>query len=251
MTRRLMLIAAALLVAGVVGGLLLYSSLDAVVKAAIERVGSDVTGTRVRVSDVDISPARGIGRLSGFRVTNPEGFERDDAFQFDEILLKIDLASLARDPVIVEELIVERPRIRYEFGDAGTNVGTIQGNAERYSADSEPAAGPKLVIKHLYFRDGEVTVAGARLLKQGLSVPLPDVHMTDVGAGPAGATPAAVTREIVRGLGRRVVTAVAALDLGDKARDAGRAVATGAERTGDAAKRAGQKVKGLFGKETD
>jgi len=233
----------------VVAVVLLYSSLDAIVKAAIEKIGSDATGTRVRVNDVDISPTSGEGALRGFRVTNPEGFERDDAFRFDEITMKIDLATLTRDPVVIKEIVIQGPRIRYEFGSKGTNVGEIQKNVEGYSEDSEASEGPNFIIENLYFRDGEVNVAGAKLLKQGLTTPLPDLHMRDIGTEQNGATPAVLTKRVMGALGRKITTAVASLDLGQVGQDAAEALGSGAEETKDAAKKAGEKLKGLFKKD--
>ena len=118
----------------VVGGFILLSYLNSNVKAAIEQVGSDVTGTEVRVDEVEISLTSGEGAVRGIRITNPQGFEDADAFQFDEITMKIDLTSLTQDPVIIEEIVVQGARIRYEFGGQGTNVGEIQKEVDKYSA---------------------------------------------------------------------------------------------------------------------
>ena len=240
MKRMLMMCVVVLVAIVVVGGFVLYSSLDAIVKAAIEKIGSDVTGTEVRVTDVDISPATGEGALRGFRVTNPEGFEDEQAFEFDEITMKIDLTTLTSDPVVIEEIVVQSPRIRYELGGKGTNVGTIQKNVEGYKDESVAKHGPNFIIKNLYFRDGKVNVAGASLLKKGVSSPLPDLHMTDIGTEEGGVTPAVLTKKVTSALGRKVVTAVGKIDLGELGSD-----------TKEAAKKTGQKIKGLFKKGDD
>ena len=238
--KRFLLIGLVVLVAVVgVAAFLLYSSIDSIVKAAIEKVGSDVTGTDVRVDEVEISLADGSGRLRGFRVVNPDGFEREDAFRFDEIRLTLDLATIASDPVVIKELVIERPRIRYEFGGSGTNVGTIQKNVSGYSADSAPAEepGPNIVIQHLYFRGGEITVAGSKMLDKGVAVSLPDLHVTDIGSEPGGASPATVAKKVIGRLGREVTTAMASIDV-DKL----------GHKTEDAAKSVEKKIGGLFKK---
>jgi len=218
--KRIMLIGGGIVLAIViVAGFLLYSSLDAIVKAAIEKIGSDVTGTQVRVNDVDISPTSGEGALRGFRVTNPVGFENENAFQFDEITMKLDLTTLTADPVVIEEIVVQGPRIRYEFGGRGTNVGAIQKNVEGYSAGSEPSEGPNIVINNLYFRDGQVSVAGADLLEKGVTAELPDLHMTDIGTAEGGATPEVVAKKVMHQLGRKITAAVGSLKL-DEAEEA-------------------------------
>jgi hypothetical protein len=251
MKRFILIGGATVAVVVVVAAILLYSSLDAIVKAAIEKVGSDVTGTRVRVDGVNISPTSGAGTLRGFRVTNPDGFERDDAFQFDEITMKIDLTTLASDPVVIEEIVVLRPRIRYEFGGRGTNVGEIQKNVEGYSEERGVPEGPNLIIQNLFFRDGKVNVAGGSVLRHGVTTPLPDLHIRDIGTEENGATPAVVVKKVVGALGRKVTTAVASLNLGDVGHDAASAIESGAEEAKDAAGKAGRKLKGLFKKKND
>jgi hypothetical protein len=248
MKRILLIGGGVVVVVVVVAVILLMSSLDAVVKAAIEKIGSDVTGTRVTVDDVDISPTSGAGAVRGFRVTNPEGFEREDAFQFDEITMKIDLTTLTKDPVVIEEIVVTNPRIRYEFGGRGTNVGEIQQNVEGYVGEPGETSGPDIVIENLHFRGGKINVAGAKLLSQGVTTPLPDLHMTNIGTEEGGATPAVVTQKVMGTLGRKIATAVGSLDLDAMGRDAAEAVSSGAEEATDAIEKTGEKLKGLLKK---
>src|SRR5262245_20275234 len=237
--KRALLIGLVVLVAVVgIAAFLLYSSIDSIVKAAIEKVGTDLTGTEVRVADVDISLGSGAGTLRGFRVVNPDGFEREDAFRFDEVTLTLDLATIASDPVVIKELVIERPRIRYELGGSGSNVGTIQKNVAGHAAEGQPAdSGPNLVIQHLYFKDGEITVAGSKMLNKGASVPLPDVHVTDIGSEPGGASLSTVAKKVMGRLGREITTAVASVDLKKLGHEAE-----------DSAKSLGKKIGDLFKK---
>jgi len=85
------------------------------VKAAIERFGSDITGTKVTVGSVDISLKSGLGTIRGVRVDNPEGFSSDDAFELGEITVDLDVASLNRDPIVIEEIRILAPAVRGEL----------------------------------------------------------------------------------------------------------------------------------------
>ena len=284
MKRIALIIILLLLVAAGAAVFFLYSSLDSIAKAAIEKIGSEVTGTPVRVDKVKISPMNGEGSLRGFRVENPEGFHRSSAFQFDEISMKLDVATLTRDPVVIEEIVIQRPQIRYEIGARDTNVGRIQKNVESRTAGQtvpakqQPAKGPKVLIRNLHFRDGQVTVAHSALLQKGISAPLPDLHLTNIGgAGGGGATPADLAVQIVKDLAASVTQTVGKLDLsalgqtvtetvtegvktlGDGARtietQAGKTIesGTGAVREGakdatDAARQVGRKLGDMFGR---
>ena len=76
-----------------------YASLDSIVQTALETHGSRLTGTRVVVEDVDISPQSGEGTLRGLRIENPVGFSGSDAIRFGEVTLRIDVSTLVQDPL--------------------------------------------------------------------------------------------------------------------------------------------------------
>ncbi len=68
-----------------VGVFVFLGNLNDIVRAAVEKVGSDMTQTNVVLNEVDIELTSGKGALRGFRFTNPSGFSDDDAFKFDEV----------------------------------------------------------------------------------------------------------------------------------------------------------------------
>src|SRR3546814_10217063 len=87
-----------------IGVYVLLGSLNDIVKAAVEKAGSDLSQTDVRLDEVDIELASGKGALRGFRVTNPDGFSDGDAFRFAEVSVTLDLATVRSDPVVIEEV---------------------------------------------------------------------------------------------------------------------------------------------------
>jgi hypothetical protein len=181
-----------------------FTSVESSVEAAIERIGSDVTGTRVRIDDVDISMSSGSGELRGLRVASPEGFREDDVFRFDEVRIAIDLRTISRDPVVIREIVFREPRVRYDGGAGGTNVGRILKHVEEYEGGDE---GPGLILERVYFRDGEIRVSAS-----DATTPLPDLYLQDVGKAEGGATPVQVAQKLMAGLARKIGSAVSRLD---------------------------------------
>lgn len=191
-----------------------FPSLESVVKAAIEKIGSDLTQTTVRLDDVKLSLTDGKGSLHGLHMTNPNGFEETDAFAFDQVTIKVDLTTLTSDVVVINEVVVEKPRIRYELGEKGTNIDTIRSNVEsQQGSGSSDGETPSFIIKNLYLRDGTVGVAATGLTDGQLSVPLPDIHLTDVGAEGAGASPGDIIEHTLAAVGSGITTAVADINL--------------------------------------
>ena len=91
---RKLAIAAVVVLLLIAGGLYYFlSSLNELVASAIESSGSEVTGTRVSVSGVDISLREGRGSIRGLRIANPAGFS-GDAVSFSDITIVIDTFSM-------------------------------------------------------------------------------------------------------------------------------------------------------------
>ncbi|UCE87552.1 MAG: hypothetical protein JSU66_07515, partial [Deltaproteobacteria bacterium] len=117
------------------------SRLDSLVAALVERYGTEIAGTPVRVGSVKIDLRAGRGTIGGLRVANPEGYSRGDAFQLGEITLDIALGTLTSSPVVIDELVVGAPEVRFELNAQGrSNVQVIQANVDRYSAASPGGA---------------------------------------------------------------------------------------------------------------
>ena len=155
--KKILIIGVILLVAVVgVGVYVVMSQLDSVVKTAVEQIGSDATGTQVTLQGVEISPTDGHGALRGFRMTNPKGFAEGDAFKFNEISLTIDVTSVFSDPVVIKEIVIDKPEVTYAIGKSSTNVDEIQKNVNDYAGAQESGGsggssseGPKIIIENL------------------------------------------------------------------------------------------------------
>lgn len=88
----------AVIVAAVVGVLVF---IDPLAKAAIEGLGSKITGTRVTFAQVDIRPLTGTGTLRGLRIANPDGFKTESAVRVGEIHIAVDSNSITGDLVVI------------------------------------------------------------------------------------------------------------------------------------------------------
>jgi hypothetical protein len=243
--KRIILMGGVLVVALIgIGVYVLYSSLDTIVKSAVEQVGSDATGTKVTLGDVDISPTSGTGALRQFRMTNPKGFGEGDAFKFEEVRVTIDLSTIASDPVVINEIIIQAPEITYTIGGGTSNMDEIQKNVDDYAASEEGAGGsgsgnggkgPKLIIEHLYLRGGTVTARAPEVSDETLSAPLPDIHLTDIGKDGNGATPGEVARQAMNAVVASAKSAVGSVELKALLNEAG-----------DMAEEAADQLKKLF-----
>ena len=253
-----------LVVIAAVGIFVFLGNLNDIVRAAVEKVGSDMTQTNVVLNEVDIELTSGKGALRGFRVTNPSGFSDDDAFKFDEVSVSIDLSSVRSDPVIIKEVIISGPEVVYEFGENGeSNLDKLNKAVQSKSSGGEKSSGggdaPNIVIESLVLQNGKVAVV-APLLNEKLSVPLPTIRIKDIGKDGKGATPEEIASQIMDAVLKGAQSAVASAKI-NVDQLTGAAMKQVEEAAGDATKAledatggaggAGDAVKGLikgFGK---
>jgi len=191
-------------------GVWVYSSLDSLVKTAIETYGSDATGVQIKVAAVKLAPADGEGVLAGLSIGNPRGFKTAHALTAGNIELGVDIGSVAGDVITIRKIIIVAPRITYESSDGGSNFDVIQRNVEKYagSKSKEPkdakSPGKKLIVERLVIKDAKASYAGALTAGKAVSVPLPDIELRDIGKAKGGVTPDDLAKTIIDALKQRL-----------------------------------------------
>lgn len=188
----------------VAGGVYYFvSNLDYLVKAAIEKYGSQVTQTAVRVDRVKIDLTQGASGIYGLTVANPRGFDARHAFSLGETSVKIDLKSLRDEIIVIETVTVRAPKVDYEMNAAREgSLNKLYDNiakslpARESGKDDAAAAGPKLIIRKLIFENGAINARLMPLGNKQYSVKLPSLRMTNLGS-PKGATGGELAKEIL------------------------------------------------------
>jgi len=178
-----------------------FSSLDFLVKTAVERYGPDILGVPVKLGEVQISAQNGLGSLRDLEIGNPAGYSTGRAVRVNNATLSVDPATLTGDVVVVREISVMSPDITYEIATNGkANLEAIQKNIQSYlkrsgtvSESGNPAAPPssgrKFIFQRINIRDARVKVTNPLLKGGGLSFTLPDIELRDLGKNSNGITP--------------------------------------------------------------
>ncbi|MCI0452535.1 MAG: AsmA family protein [Candidatus Latescibacteria bacterium] len=229
MKRKLVIAAAGLLIVIVGLAVHFYNSIDAIVESAIEKHGSRVLGTEVSVGSVDISLKSGRGTIRDVSVENPDGFSSGEMFKLEEITVDIDVKSLTRDPITIDEVTISAPEVRVEMNEKGqTNVGVLKSNADEYqSAAPSPERKQdggfekRFVITKFVFEKGVVDLDAAAMGVEAVDLELPPVRLSNVG-GPNGDTPDGIGKTVTRaflGAVTSVVTNEAKKRATDKAKE--------------------------------
>jgi len=256
---KIILVAAVVIV--VAAGVFLFSSLDGLVEAGIEKAGTEVTQTRVEVGGVKLTLSSGAGTITNLEVDSPAGFSRKQIFTLGEITVVVDPKTVTDNVVVIDKVIIKSPQIFYEINDKGdSNLDILKRNAQKATAklgSSDKAASDssdevKLIIRKLIIEGAEVDARIAALGGKDISANLPRIELTDIGKASGGATAGEVAEKITKILISKTTTAIAEMGvqqyLGQTAEEAKaklEAKAKGAitDKLGD---QLGDKLKGLF-----
>ena len=262
----------------IAAGVFLWSSLDKIVEAAIEKYGSQATQTKVEVGGVNIKQAltSGEGSISNIKVGNPKGFEHKQIFTLGSTTVGIDPETVTKKVIVVKKIIVSAPHVFYEINDKGvSNLDELKKNVEQATASlkgsgseksAESSEEVKLIVRKLVIDKGEIDAKVAALGGKKLSANLPRIELNNLGQDTGGATPATIAEKVIKVLITKIYPEIAKLGLkqylGISAEDAKAQL----QEKADAAKKqledkakgalggsgvqdqVGDKLKGLFGK---
>ena len=117
------------LLLGIVASVYLHAHIDGIVKNALESYGSKILGVNVRVDDVAVSLLDQRLTLKGLKIANPKGFKDEYFFKAAQINLHLDLLSIFKDTIYIDNLSIHEPNIVYEGMD-GDNLKTLIKNLE-------------------------------------------------------------------------------------------------------------------------
>ncbi|MBP3193772.1 hypothetical protein [Natronogracilivirga saccharolytica] len=155
--------------------------LNTIVKTGIEEIGSEMTGTAVTVDRVFISPFSGKGRVRGFRIANPEGYDHAYAFQVDNFSIELEIRSVFSNEVMVNEIVITTPAIIMEQKLIDNNINSILGNIRSVSAGE--STDKRLIIEHFLLTDGSVDMYMDINRERSVHAEIATIELNDLGRG--------------------------------------------------------------------
>jgi hypothetical protein len=184
------------------------------VKLAVERFGPGIVGAPVSVGAVILTPWSGRGAIKDLVIGNPPDFKGARALSVGSVEVNLKLSSLAGDTIVVDSVVVREPEILYEMGSGGSNLARLQRNAEGAmpkdgAAPAKGGPSKSLFIKDLLVSGGQVGLAASALGREAVKIPLPAVHLSNLGG--KGRSPAQAVSEVLAAVSGSAGKAVSGL----------------------------------------
>lgn len=243
MKKIVIFLASLVLVVLIAVGVFVSFFLNSAVKKAVETIGPEITKVSIQIANVHLSPLSGSGEISGLVVGNPQGFKAPDLLKAEKIAVALQPSSLLSKKVIIRSIVIQSPEITFEGGLHDSNITKLQENVNQ-SLGSSNSEKRKFQVDDLLIQNGKLNISLGLLGGKGASVPLPDIHLTQLGTGPEGITAAQLVQEITGQVMKNTTQLVSGVigNLGDQGKEA----VEGAVKMGEeAAKGVEGAVKGI------
>jgi len=166
----------------------------AIMKAA-PVMGQKFMGVPVGLGGAEVSLFKGRIHLDNLNIGNPDGFKTDHAFKVDSINVEWDPKSVFSKLIVIRDITIDSPDIMFEQSLSGNNFGKIMDNLKKGKAPaekkeaSEPRketaqkaeAETKVVIDNFLIKGGKINFSMPGVGSAAAPVPLPDIHLKDIG----------------------------------------------------------------------
>ena len=189
--KKLLVVVGVLLLLLVIGFFVFASQLGSIVKSGVNRMGPQITQSKVELSDAQISPFSGQGTLTNLVIGNPQGWQSSNAFTLGQISLHVEPRSLTGEHIVVNSIVIDRPEITYETRLTSSNLQDLMRNIQNAAGGetkgtTKDGKAVKIEVKNFELRNARITVMGAG---QTATIDMPPLTLQNLGSNEGGLTP--------------------------------------------------------------
>lgn len=259
MKKILVRVCIAVVVLIILAALSVHFFLDSAVKSGVETLGPKLTKVTVTLDGVHLSLLSGSGKIKGLLVGNPDPYKSPQSISLGTATLDLKPGSLLADKLIIKTINLEAPEITFEGGLSGNNLSKILANLNDTTSGpgstnvagatpkEEKKASKKLEVDDFQITGAKVSIILTGVTSKPVTVPIPTIHLTNLGTGPEGITVTELTKQVFSEIEKAAVKAAAenATDLGKAAENLTKGLG---KNTGGAVSNVTQGIGNLFKK---
>lgn len=246
MNKKILFVGGSVVAVALVGYVVATFFLGSIVRKGVTSFGPTLTKTKVELASAAISPFTGSGTLTGLVVGNPEGWSANDAFRLGKVHIDLEPFSIFGDHIVINEIVIDGPEFRYETKIIASNIKDLLKNIEEFTGGGGQAAATKsgkpikFVVKKFRMANGTAKLGVG---PTAIAVPLPPIAIDDLGVSEGGISP----DELVGAVMKNVLGSIVAGSAKAVFQTGSTLGAGAAEGVSDAAKKAGEGLRNLFG----
>jgi hypothetical protein len=188
--RRAVLILVPLLI---LAGAVVYLSLDRILKTTVESQTSDSLHLSTTLKSARLSLLGGKVNLNQLHIASPRDFSAPHMLELGGIDLSVKYGQLRKDPIHVESLVLNQPRLVIEQSNGAINFKKAMDLTPPARESSSPQRPINLIIDELKIQEAQVVIhPGLPGMPEEIVVPVPSISMRNVGSGGGSQNGAAI-----------------------------------------------------------
>lgn len=191
--------------------------LGSIIKEGVNMYGPQIAKVPVSVDAVSVNLFTSSAEVKGLVVGNPPGYKTPQAVSVGDVHVEIDPTTVFADKIVVHYIDIGAPEITFEGGLTGNNLSQIldnvngsarTNNATVTTPTGKTKAARKLEVDSLSIIGAKVHVNLTGIGGKEMTLTLPDIHLSNLGTGPNGITPAALTSQVFSAITSSTLKAV-------------------------------------------
>ncbi len=201
-----------LVVIFVIGVGYLYVNMNGLAKGLAQDVASNALGVPVQIADIDIQLENKKVVVHGVSISNPEGYQKDNAIHVAKITVALE--DWSKDLLTFAMVGVEGTEVHLEVRPDGTNLGDIKKRVEARSKTvkgAQPSAEQiadveankeniKVIVRDFSLTRAQLKPSITLLRKDLTSITVPDIRLSGVGEKENGVLAHEAVAQIMNGV---------------------------------------------------
>lgn len=204
----------AILIAAMVG---IYFMLNTIILEGVKTIGPTIIHTKVYLDKVDISIFSGKGILYNFALSNPKDSKLPYLFKVKKFYIDVQPASILKNEIIINKILIESPYISYEIQGATSNIQNFQQKIYKKNTFQEKISNTEnrknkttggdkdqksVFIKNFIIKNAKVEIYIPKLQQKRIVV-IDKIHLTNLGG--KNQTPTQVIEKITNEIIKKIL----------------------------------------------
>jgi uncharacterized protein involved in outer membrane biogenesis len=188
----------AIVILVIAAALIVYFSLNSIVRSTVESQTEASLKLPTKLDSASLSIFGGQLSLSDLRIGSPQGYSAEHMFTLGGIDVDVSYGQLRQEPIRIESIHIDRPRLVVEQKDGKFNFEAVMENLPQETptdGDGKREEGEpiRVIINTLRVTDATVVLRpGLPGLNEEISVPVPSFELKNIGTGEGNENGAAI-----------------------------------------------------------
>lgn len=221
------------------------------VASAIRLAAPRVLGVNVTIRKATVYWLTGRIVATDLVVSNPKGFDAPNLCEVHGIDINLAVTSIFRHTFTLDDVRVDKPVLTYERKHGTSNLDALQKliDAKRPQSSkkgSSPVSEKTYSIRHLGIHDITVGVDLGGFMSKPMTLPLPNIDMTDLGNANGGMTPSHIAGKITQALIDGIGNALAGAGPSGSMKDVSKGIDNLIDQADEGVRNAAKSLQGLL-----